>query len=259
MMKDTIEILLKKAGGVSSALAQIADAARELEARHRTETKARGRLLYELEPADAVVVNMCQRVDATSAAWAEDHGGAIARSFSRSFKESRGELREQAPGMFRLVGFVALEDLCGLVPDLIKSRLAELIRAAVGDKGVPVHDRERLIAEADERIADLELAHTILVDSGAASSPPISLRYLPVVRQRREAEDARQRQEAAAIEARRKIEERLNEEAAAAAVASAPGKRSTPVPLDPSGTPLSRAKVGTSDYLRTQQGERPEI
>jgi hypothetical protein len=98
-----------------------------------------------------------------------------------------------------------------LFPDLLKTRLKEILAGVAYEAGPAQADLPRLVAAADARIRDIEDRHAELVDMAAALSPPVTLTLLEPVRQRRETERIRVRREADAAERRRQLEEDINQ------------------------------------------------
>jgi hypothetical protein len=213
--------ILKQASG---AVARLAEHDRDLRAQHAAALKARRAIDAALEPVGDIIANMNALVDAAAARWVETHAYGVTRAFSRGLTaRADGTVREKPAQLYdpgRVFGF---DDLCGLAPEVVKARCAEILRAHAPANGIPMGAREAALTDADRAIERLETLHTTLVDEAASLTPPIVLELLPAVKARRDAEAARARAEAAVNEA--------------------------------AGTP----RVGVSQYLAATRADRPIV
>jgi hypothetical protein len=113
--------------------------------------------------------------------------------------------------MWFVVKPLTLQELAATFPELVKPRLAAVIRGHAYAPGPAQADRTHAVADADARILEIEDEHTRLVDPAATFEPPIVLELLPSVKGRRAAEQVeRERMARAAV-----AENRVAREAAA--------------------------------------------
>lgn len=191
-MSDTTA-LLTTLHAAKGAAATLTTAERDMRRRHEELTRERDRTEGLLQPMDEVIANMQQAVEAHRRRFDERRQSVVA-AFSSRMELSRqdNEFHRKRPTGRFLEGPLDFDVLCGLVPDLVKVRLEEMIRATpVNVFGLSSGERKERIAALDAEVADVEKQHTELVD--AAAEVGIALPLLEAVQQRRD-EEKRQRQ-----------------------------------------------------------------
>lgn len=147
-------------------------------------------------PIDEVVANMRRLVDEAAARWGNDRHYSMLIDFGGGMElRTDGSIQERRPQMHSLQR-VSLDSLIGLAPELVKARLEEILRSQPYEAGAPLADRPRLIAEADVRIREIEDQHETLVNACGQLDPPITLRHLTPVQERRDRESLEARREA---------------------------------------------------------------
>lgn len=188
---------------------------RDLRDMHAAVTRERDAIVSRFEPVNIVIANMRAEVDAAAQHFAAEYGMSMLLDFSGRMELQRdGSLTPRRPRLWWSHEELQFRHLCGLVPDLVKTRLEEIIRGvSLTDVGLPLNDRPPAVAAADERIRAIEDEHAALADMAAEMNPPIRLQLLEPVRQRRDSERARQAREAEALAVRRATEEALNQSA----------------------------------------------
>jgi hypothetical protein len=203
--------------GWQAAVNKIHDANRAGRDAHRTAERERQRLVSAPPPLPEVIAAMEGVIDAIADAWVAESGLGLVAAFGPGLRlREDGTLEVQAPRLpdWFILRDVRLKDLCGLVPELVKQRLAAIIMATPYEAGPAQADRVARVAEAEAKIAAIEAEHTALVDLAASFDPPIVLPLLPAVAERRAAEAARVRREAVERERREAREVAINRHAA---------------------------------------------
>lgn len=183
---------LKTLREAKAAAEKLSERERELREQHAALGKERRSVVAAYLPIEEVIANAGSLVDQAATSWMSKFGGSVVRALS-GYRELRApgdtSEREVKPHLPRIGdGNLTIVDLAGIAPALVKERLAEIIRATPSKFGLSADARAARLAEIDARIADLEAAHSELVD--AAAEFGISLPLLDAVRERREA-DAR--------------------------------------------------------------------
>ncbi|MGE3845195.1 MAG: hypothetical protein AB7I50_26850 [Vicinamibacterales bacterium] len=186
---------LKALRAAKQAAATLVETERTLRAQH-TALLAEHRAIEAAPRAlEELLADKDRLIDEATAKWDETHARMTVQAINGS-REYQGadRWRDEPPalpanryGHPDTLGFV---DLCGLVPDLLKRRLEQVIRTSGVAFGLPAAARQAKLAELDLGIAELEAQHTDLVDSAAEVG--VVLPLLEVVQARRES-DARQR------------------------------------------------------------------
>ena len=193
--------------GVAAAK-QLTETEQTLRKRHGEFRKER-QLVATADPAMVEVLRSMETlVDSTSKNWAESFARGIVRSVGGHEKQRASgdtrmiRARHELPrfGGSRLQ--LTLEDLCGLVPQLVKERLAEIIRQSPSRFGLAAEPRAAKLAELDKAISATVSSHTGLVDGAAEVG--ITLPLLEPVARERKREQERQAREAELEDARLK-------------------------------------------------------
>ena len=184
---------------------QLTETERTLRATHAQLVAERNAIDRAPKAAAECLANLTTLVDAD----AERFAGRIAWSLVEAtggyteLRPATGRQHEVAPRLPTIgddQGRLTFQDLCGLVPTLVKSRLAEIIRGSGMEFGLPASTRAARLADLDSQITGLEAQHTGLVD--AAAEVGISLPLLPTVQERRD-EEARSAERERALAAER--------------------------------------------------------
>lgn len=202
----------------------------EAETRERVEAEYRRRRLiaHGRPPKDEMIARAFAAVDTAGDRAKAYHLAAMLDGVAgKSTTQPDGSFVARPPQLFQLPGALGLTELCWLAPDAVKAAFEAAIQAAEYAEGPRLADRPRLLAEINNRIAELEAEHEAIVD--AAAGLGITIPLLPAVAQRRE--DARLREER---EAHRRAEQARRETALNAAAAR---------------------RGGRSEYLRDGRGE----
>lgn len=164
---------------------------RKLFASWEAERKARRRTEDLPPPVDEVVANMRAAIDELAAEYATDQAQTFVDCFGGGIEPAGdGQAMVRRPvlpwfGEFSRV--FSFRDFVGLCPDLVKTRLEQVIRSHAYESGTSLSTRLQRIAEHDARIADIEQNHTTLAES-------CGLPLLPTVQERRYRQ-ARRRQQ----------------------------------------------------------------
>lgn len=209
-----VDTINDRAARLAASMAELHEMDRQIREAHRAAERARDELVSAPPPADEVIAAMEGEVDQLAATWAKERAHGIVTSFGPGLQLNRdGTLnprQPQSPDWF-FTKHLTLQELAGAFPELVKPRLAALIRGYEYVAGPAQADRARAVAEADARILELEEEHTGLVDQAAALEPPILLELLPRVKDRRAEEAERARRNAQADADRRVRETAVNE------------------------------------------------
>jgi hypothetical protein len=198
--------------GAKTAMGELHEADRTLREQHAAAVKDRDHVVNTCAPVEEVLANLERLLDEQAYHWAKGQGFSMVMAVGPGQNvTSDGALAPrppQLPGWF--YDNLTLVRLAYFAPTVVKARLAEIIQATPYEAGAPAADRARLYAEADARVAEVERQHTDLVDAAAALDPPIELKLLPVVAERRATEAAKRKRNAAADEDRRQREAAVN-------------------------------------------------
>jgi len=174
---------------------------RDLRAAHAGAITNKTTLIQAMQPGEELVANAAALVDFYAKRVAENMKHTVLASFTTSF-------REQTDGTFRTVQpdipweldhpggsttGLTLKQLCAFCPDAVKAGLARIIRDndEMFQPRVAMADREAKIAEATQRILDIEAEHSAIVDTAIECGLPME--HLPTVKLARE-QAARQRE-----------------------------------------------------------------
>lgn len=144
-------------------------------------------------PPDEVVANMRRLVDEQAATRQRDIARQAVYSMGGSLRVTPSRTEKVVkPALLRLhdLDVMHFDDLCGLVPELVKAGLEAIIRAHEYVSGGPLADRQAELAVIDADIAEIERSHTALVEAAASLEPAIIIPLLATVRQRREHEQS---------------------------------------------------------------------
>jgi len=188
-MKDTTgELKALKAAKAATASLNEAEAA--LRAQHDGLLKEQKTITISLGSKEEAITNSNRLVDEYAAAWAREHGVGVARDVSVHRDFYPGTTRErvvspQLPHWGDLQGTLRFADLVGLIPTLVKSRLAEVIAASGARFGLPAEARAKRLAEVEAQLAEVEAQHQDLV--AGARECGLAIAPLDVVRERNEA------------------------------------------------------------------------
>jgi hypothetical protein len=193
-----------------SALSELHELDAELRAQHAAALQERSRLTSSPPPLEEVLANMEQVVDRAAAAWAEEHGQSLLRNLGPGLRmKADGALTPERPGFpsYFVTNPFTLTHLVGLAPDIVKQRLRQILSGVEYQPGPATADRERLLVEADAKIAALEHEHEQLVLEAGALEPPVTLELLPSVKVRRQKEARRAELTAREREARERAQQ----------------------------------------------------
>jgi hypothetical protein len=182
---------------------------------HTMVTHDRRSIIGDAEPVDLVVAHMREGIDRLSQRWANEHRSLIVEAFTARLRESRGDGRVSVSpprGRFDIASSSTLLDtLCGLVPEMVKEALEDIIRSTPYKSGLPLDDRLPALRQLEEAIRAIEDQHTALVDEASAVDPPVVLKLLTPVRDRREEERRQSLAASRESEQRTELEHRVNE------------------------------------------------
>jgi hypothetical protein len=162
-----------------------------LRVKHKALVTERRKIIQAARCLEEVLVNAARLVDEAGAKFIDRFAQRMVRELS-GYTEQRGsgdERREVAARAHLPIlpdGFFDFGGLCGMVPALMKERLADVIRRSGANFGLPTEARAAKVAELDAGIAALEALHTELVDG--AGEVGIALPLLDTVAKRREDE-----------------------------------------------------------------------
>jgi hypothetical protein len=225
-VKERLRDWTKRLTAARSALGELHELDAELRAEHGRLLKERSRIASSPPPLEEILANMEAAVSATAARWAQEHSWSLLKGFGPGLRlKADGSLVPERPGFpsYFVTNPFTFKDMVGIMPDAVKVRLRQILSSVEYVPGSPMADRERLLAEVDERIRQLEGEHTGLVAEAAGLTPePVLLALLPSVAAHRAAEQAKADRERAQREAR--------ERAAAAVNAQVPAPRAVASP-----------------------------
>ncbi len=165
--------------------------------RHEALTRERETPRCALSPAAECLAAVDRLVDEEHARRIRELGVEIASDLSGRFVSNPGSTREFFRGPLlphvadKQEGLLTLEDLCLLVPDLVKAGLKRVVNEAGASHGLAAEARAKRIAEIDAELATIESQHEELRE--AARTAGIELPEIEAVRLRREAEEAKER------------------------------------------------------------------
>lgn len=204
--------------GAKTAAAELREFDQALRQEHAALLKERQQTIGRLQPRAAILANMERVVDALAAAWEKDNavslvqvlGPGLEEKDDGTLKERPARLPEWFHGGPHSAGDLHLYRLTGAFPALAKARYAEIINAAEYEEGLPLSERPGRVAELDERIREIEVRHSQLVDEAATWDPPVGLQLLPAVAQRRVDDEAERKRHAEADAARAAAEAAVN-------------------------------------------------
>jgi hypothetical protein len=190
-MKSPVKMLTDLAGrlaGARGALDDLHAADKELRKMHEDLQAERARLCGARPPHAELIAAAEEQVDALAAAWAAANGLQLVVAVGGSIdvqpsREVRGVISGNLLHAPALMGMLDVPTLAALVPAQLKAGLRRLIEATEYAEGPPMSERPRLIAELDEKIADVEREHSQLVDQARGLGIEIAL--LDDVRYRR--------------------------------------------------------------------------
>ncbi len=199
---------LQAVAKAKAAIGELATTEASLREQHKNLLRARQRTQSQIRSVDEVVASMEQLVDEVAQRWGQRNGKTLAKECSGYMAPgvASGRMRPVKPNLPRLSlsdsGALRLDDLCAFVPDLLKERLAAMIRASDAPFGLAAEAQAAKLAELEQEIVEIETEHTATVD--AAAQVDISLPLLDAVRVRRQAEQAKADREREEAELRRK-------------------------------------------------------
>jgi hypothetical protein len=177
----------KRLTSARDAIAQLRHADRTLTAEHAHLLQERTDLLRYRPPRAEIVAELEFQIDAVAATYATEHGARLVAAVSAKVETEPG--RDTVTGIRRgnlpaaFPGPLSFIDLCALAPEIVKASLAKIVQAVEYEAGPPMSTRLERIAEIDTRLADVERAHTDLVDE--AREAGVSLPLMPDERARR--------------------------------------------------------------------------
>lgn len=189
-MKNTTDEL-KALRAAKAATASLNEAEAGLRAQHTALLQEKKMIGLSLASKEEALANMNRIVDAKAAEWAKGRGVGIARDVSGHKDVFEGTTRERfvhprLPHWGDAHGTIHFEDLVGLVPNLIKERLAEVIAQSGARFGLPAEAKAKRLAEIENELTAVEAQHLALVEG--AGECGLKYELLAVVRERREAE-----------------------------------------------------------------------
>jgi len=187
------------------ATQKLSESEAALRAQHSALLQEKRDITNSLASEAETIGNLGRLVSEAAAEWTRVHGRGIARDLSGHRDVHPGSTRERfvaprLPSWGDLQGALRFGDLVGLVPDLVKSRLAEVVRGSGAKFGLPAEARAERMREIETEITSIEGQHEALI-SGAAE---VGIVYplLDAVRERREAEALTTKRAAELAEAR---------------------------------------------------------
>jgi hypothetical protein len=187
-----------KLAGARTAVDDLHSVEKELRQEAEGLAVERTRLLGARPPREDLIALAERQVDAIAAEWANGNGPQIVAALAGAVDVQPGgdAVRGLVPGDIRtwLPGMIDGSAVIGLVPSVVKNRLRQIIEAADYIPGPSMDQRQRMIAELDVKLADVESRHSELVDH--ACELGITLELLPnVAGQRARKAQAHQRWE----------------------------------------------------------------
>ena len=203
----------KRLVGARAAVSELHAVDKEFREQHLAAVKHRDFVRNAPPPLPEILQAMEIVVDAAAARWTQEHARTFLTELGPHMKAERdGRDTLPQPTLPELLAFRELrgEALVGLFPELLKARLREILSDMEYAAGPAQTDRARLLAEAEATIRQIEDQHAELVDQAAALDPPVLLRLLPAVADRRESERIRVNRETQAAERRRELEAAVN-------------------------------------------------
>jgi hypothetical protein len=173
-----------------AAAKTLTDTAAAISAQHSELLAERKRVISAHASLDEVVANIHRLVNDKKVEWARSHGVAFVRDLGGHKRMPEGSRTERyvppkLPHWGDLSGTLKFEDICGFFPELVKTRLVEVVTASGARFGLPKEDRAAKLAELERSIADLEDQHEQIVKGAAEVG--IILQHLEAVQQRIEA------------------------------------------------------------------------
>lgn len=187
------------------AAATLVETEHSLRAQHTALQQERDAIDSAPRALEELLAEKDRLIDEATARWDDAHQRTTVSAINGS-REYSGRVdgeerwRTTAPELPRnryesVPDTLSLADLCGLVPDLLKRRLEQVIRGSGVAFGLPAAARHAKLAELDVAIAEIETQHTELVDSAAEVGIPLPL--LDTVKARREQEARKARRDEA--------------------------------------------------------------
>lgn len=210
--------------GAQSAIARLSEQERALRTEHRAAEQELRAIKMARPPAEQIVKQMRAIVDAVAAKYSAENAYGVIEAFAggvTAATSTSGRDRPRPPALWRgrpemRFGELTTVDVCGLLPEVVKSSFERMIRAHATADGLTTEQKAAAVAKAEARIQCVEEEHSNLVDAAAGLNPPIVMELLPVVKQRR-ASEARSRE----LEEQR-VARRAEREAALDAAAAQP-------------------------------------
>jgi len=126
----------------------------------------RSRRIGSRPPREDIIAAAERQVDAIAADWAKSNGPQLVAALAGSVDVAPdGTVRGLIPGNL-LNGFPTPDGpaLIGLAPSVVKASLRKIIEAAEYVAGPSMDERQRMIADLDAKLADVEARHSELVD-----------------------------------------------------------------------------------------------
>jgi len=210
MLMEKLTDWTKRLGLARGAVEAVGATAKGLRDEHARLEQERITLISAKPPREDIAATVNAEVDRLGRAWLDVAGAAVLGELAGGVEvDGHGQFVRITPGVLGrdfgpLAGYVTLASLCAIVPDLVKTGLAQVLDAVPYTAGPPMAERAGRIAAVDERIADVEREHAILVDQAAAVG--VSMEHMPGERarrtgvaQRRELAEANNRLNASAI------------------------------------------------------------
>ena len=151
----------------------------------RTSRPTRG-IIGALPPVEHLIDSATKEIDTIAATWRDAQAAPLARAIGgRIDLDARGQFRGVIPGglLAGMPGMIEFTTLCGLVPEVVKTNVAAILRAAQYEPGPAMSDRPKLIEATDARIVAVREQHAELVDHAAEHG--IAIEHLPEERARR--------------------------------------------------------------------------
>ncbi len=179
-----------------AAVQQLRERTTAMVAEHTALLREREAVALAHPPLEEVLANARRLVDEEGARFVGENARSVVRAVGGHVDYIPGTTTERfavpyLPGFgFTVPGIgihpLTLQQLAAIAPDIVKSFLERAIRACPGRFGLGEPARSEKLAQIDARLADIEAAHTDLVDAAAAYD--VRIPYMPAVEERKYAE-----------------------------------------------------------------------
>jgi hypothetical protein len=164
-MTNPIRSLMNLVTGAKDAVGTLHEADANLRAEHERAQSERAAAITRPAPRADAVRALGAAIDAYAADWRTKHGPALLAASGGVAVEADESVRLRPARLADwLARPLALGDLAGLAPDVVKTSVAAAIAASTYDEGSALSGRLAEIATLDERLAAVEREHEQLVD-----------------------------------------------------------------------------------------------